>query len=352
LLRFFSFALTGLAIACASRTELRGAQGFFRLPMLSGLDVLAPVPDSNPLTRSKIALGERLFNERSLSLDKSVSCASCHLPAHGFSDSVAFSRGVAGRRGARNAPALINRVYGRTFFWDGRAVSLEQQVLHPIADTMEMGLPLHEMTRRLRSEPSYRRLFREAFGIDADTTAVARALASYVRTLRSGESPLDRWRDGDTAALSLAARRGFALFTGKAKCSACHVGPNFTDELFHNTGVATRSSRRLDGKPADAGRAGVTHDFKDSGAFKTPTLREVARTAPYMHDGSFPTLDEVIDFYDGAGFQNDHLDPEIHPLGLSASERSDLVGFLRSLNGSMPVTARIKRPESYAGIAR
>jgi len=331
--RFLALALAGLTIACASRNDIRGAQDFLRLPLLSGLDVMAPVPDSNPLTRSKVTLGERLFNERSLSRDSSVSCASCHQPGHGFSDSVSFSRGVGGR-GARNAPALVNRVYGRTFFWDGRAASLEEQVLHPIADTMEMGLPLREMTRRLRSEPSYRRLFRWAFSSEADTTTVSRALASYVRTLRSGESPLDRWRDGDTTALSLAARRGFAVFTGKGQCNVCHVGPNFTDELFHNTGVAARTALRTSGNVADPGRAGVTREYKDSGAFKTPTLREVARTAPYMHDGTFASLDEVIGFYDGGGFQNSHLDPEIHPLGLSGSEKSDLVEFLRSLNGA------------------
>jgi len=336
----FALALSGSAIACMSRTELRDTQ-VFRLPFLSGLDVLTPVPDSNPLTLSKISLGEELFNDRSLSRDRSVSCASCHLSDHSFSDTVSFSRGVGGRRGARNAPALINRVYGRAFFWDGRVASLEEQVLHPIADTMEMGLPLREMTQRLRARTSYQRLFREAFDSEADTTTVARALATYVRTLRSGESPLDLWRDGDTTALSPAARRGFALFTGKAQCSVCHVGPNFTDELFHNTGVATRSAARSHGRPADAGRAGVSRDSKDTGAFKTPTLREISRTAPYMHDGSFATLDEVIDFYDRGGFQNDHLDPEINPLRLSAAEKTDLVELLKNgLSGFYARSAR------------
>ncbi len=300
---------------------------------LAGLDLLVPVPEDNPLTVEKIALGERLFFDTALSADGTVRCASCHRPEHAFSDTVRISRGVYGRRGQRNAPALVNRVYGRAFFWDGRAATLEKQVLHPIQDSVEMGQPLPGLIHRLRQARSYRVAFSRAFGDEIDSTAVSRALASYVRTLRSGNAPIDRWRDGDVGALSPAARRGLALFTGRANCVACHVGPNFTDEDFHNTGVAMRSARSA---PFDSGRARVTGRPADVGAFKTPTLREVARTTPYMHDGSLATLESVVAFYDNGGVAHAGLDAEVRPLGLTLEQRRDLIAFLEALTGTMP----------------
>ena len=298
---------------------------------MRGLDLLVPVPEHNPLTRDVVALGERLFFDPGLSASGAVSCASCHHPEHAFSDSVAVSRGVFGRLGRRNAPALVNRAYGRTFFWDGRVATLEEQVLHPIQDSVEMGQPLAALAERLRRNARYRAEFRRAFGGAAiDSTAVARALASYVRTIRSGDAPVDRWRDGDSLALSPEAQRGFALFVGRANCVTCHVGPNFTDEQFHNTG----SARSDDGRGAsDPGRAGVTGLPRDQGAFKTPTLRDVVLSAPYMHDGSMATLEQVVAFYDSGGRANPMLDPEIKPLGLTERERSDLTAFLRALSG-------------------
>jgi len=235
--------------------------------------------------------------------------------------------------GTRNAPALLNRAYGRAFFWDGRVASLDDQVLHPIRDTLEMGLPLVTLTRRLRANAAYRALFRAAYATDPDSGGVARALATYVRTLRSGESPYDLAVDGDSTAMTPAARRGLALFTGKARCTACHIPPNFTDELFHNTGVATRAAVLGGFLRRDAGRGTVTGNPGDSGAFKTPTLRDVARTAPYMHDGTMATLDEVVTFYNGGGEPDPHLSTDVRPLRLSAPERSDLVQFLHSLTG-------------------
>jgi cytochrome c peroxidase len=331
--------LLGVAFVAASSAcrMSRAAHGHdvgasFPLVPVPGLDLLVPIPESNPLTRDVVALGERLFFDPELSASGAVSCASCHRPERAFSDSVPISPGVFGRTGQRNAPALVNRAYGRTFFWDGRAATLEEQVLHPIQDSVEMGQPLAALAERLRRSARYRAEFRRAFGRPAiDSTAVARALASYVRTIRSGNAPVDRWRDGDSSALSPDARRGFALFTGRANCVTCHVGPNFTDEEFHNTGVSARSDLR--NGASDPGRAGVTGLPRNQGAFKTPTLRDVVLSAPYMHDGSMGTLEQVVAFYDSGGRANPMLDPEIKPLGLTKQERSDLVAFLRALTG-------------------
>lgn len=219
----------------------------------------------------------------------------------------------------------MNRAYGAAFFWDGRATSLESQVLMPIADPVEMGTPIDLLLRHLAVDTAYRRAFAGAFSEGLTRDNVARALASYVRTIRSGDSPVDRYRSGDTTALTPDARRGLDLFFRRANCSRCHLGPNLTDERFHNTGVATGTR--------DAGRYAVTQRTADLGAFKTPTLRNVELTAPYMHDGSIATLDQVVEFYDRGGRPNPHLDREIQPLGLSADDKRELVAFLRALTG-------------------
>lgn len=270
-----------------------------------GLDLYMPVPDDNPVTADKIELGRRLFFDRRLSRDGSVSCSSCHDPERAFSDARAFAVGVFGREGPRNSPSLINRGYGRVFSWDGRFASLEEQVLKPIEDRNEMDLPLSEAAARVNLAPG----------------EISRALASYVRSILSGDSPFDRYINGDQAALTPEQHGGLQIFRGKANCTACHVGPNFTDERLHNTGVAWR-----DGRFTDLGAG--------QGTFKTPTLREIARTAPYMHDGSIATLEQVIDYYDRGGNKSPQLDSEIRTLGLSAEEKLTLVSFLRSLNGS------------------
>jgi cytochrome c peroxidase len=289
------------------------------------LDEYLPTPAANPLTVERVALGRKLFFDPLLSSNRRMACSSCHAPEHSFADAVAIPRGATGHNGRRNAPALLNRAWGVAFFWDGRAASLEEQVLQPIQDSLEMGLPLAQLLARLQADRDYRASFSLAFSNGVTAGNVARALASYVRTIRSGDSPLDRYQAGDTTALTDDARRGLALFRGKANCAACHLGPNLTDEGFHNTGVSLGGS--------DLGRVGVTARAADRGKFKTPTLRDVARTAPYMHDGSITTLDDVVNFYDGGGKTNPGLDPEVHPLGLSASEKHDLVAFLRSLAG-------------------
>jgi cytochrome c peroxidase len=271
-----------------------------------GLDLYMPVPDDNPLTAEKIELGRRLFFDRRLSRDGSIACASCHDPDRAFSDGRATAVGVFGRAGRRNAPAIINRGYGRTFFWDGRARSLEEQVVKPIADPTEMDLPIADAAGRV--------------GLPADD--LSRALASYVRSILSGDSPYDRFINGDRTALSVDQQRGLRVSRGKGNCTACHVGPNFSDEQLHNTGVAWQNDRVTD---LGGGR----------GDFKTPTLREVARTAPYMHDGSFATLEAVVEFYDRGGAANANLDVEVRPLHLTADEKRVLVAFLESLSGEL-----------------
>ena len=296
-------------------------------PAPRGLEVFVPTPDDNPLTLAGARLGERLFEDARLSRDGTKSCASCHLAGHAFGDSSAVSTGVGGRRGRRNAPPLVNRGYGRSFFRDGRSPTLEDAVLRPIQSVDELDMTLGEVVERLRADPFYRDAFAAAFRTpDFTEREMARALASFIRTLRSGDAPSDRWAAGDILALSPAARRGRQLFLGRANCSLCHAGPYFTDERFHNTGVSWGSG--------DAGRAAFTGVATDRGRFRTPGLRDVALTAPYMHDGSQATLDEVLDFYDRGGGANPLLDDRLEPLHLSRGERNDLRAFLVSLTGS------------------
>jgi cytochrome c peroxidase len=271
-----------------------------------GLDLYMPVPEENRLSVEKIELGRRLFNDRRLSRDETIACSSCHDAARAFSTDRPIAVGVFGRVGRRNAPALINRGYGRAFFWDARARTLEEQVLKPIEDPNEMDLPVADAAGRV--------------GLSADD--VSRALASYVRSILSGDSPYDRFVNGDRTALSAEQQAGLQIFRGKGNCTACHVGPNFSDEKLHNTGVAWR-----DGRLADVGAG--------QGQFKTPTLREASNTTPYMHDGSIATLEDVVDYYDKGGNSNPGLDAELRPLRLTLEDKRLLIAFLRALSGKI-----------------
>jgi len=274
------------------------------LKPLLGLDLYMPVPDANPLTLDKVALGRRLFFDKRLSRDGTLACGSCHDPGRAFSDGLAVARGINGVQGSRNTPVLINRGYGSSFFWDGRAKSLEQQALEPILNPIELALTETELERRTKLK----------------STEVTAALASFVRTIRSGDSRFDRYSAGQLNALNAVEKAGLAVFRGKGNCSTCHPGPNFTDEQFHNTGVAWR-----DGALADAGAG--------KGRFKTPTLREVSRTAPYMHDGSLATLEDVVEFYSEGGRPNPNIDAEMRPRNFSAEEKRALLAFLKALTG-------------------
>jgi len=270
-----------------------------------------------------VALGRRLFFDPILSADRTVACASCHDPAFGFADPRPKSIGVGGRETLRHAPTLFNRALGETFLWDGRAATLEDQVLLPIEEEREMNLSLEEAVARLRVE--YAEGFEAAFGADASAERLADALAAFVRRLLRGDSPLDHFRAGEIDALTPAQRGGMWFFESRGGCWRCHVGANFTDEEFHNTGIGV-----VDGMPEEA-RFAITGDEADRGRFKTPTLRGIGETAPYMHDGGLATLEEVVEFYREGGHANSHLDEVLRPLEMSDEEAANLAAFLRTL---------------------
>lgn len=324
--RLGNCVLTTIILLCSSFLALTDAERY-QLQIPLGLDLYVPIPEENPLTPEKVELGRRLFFDKRLSRDSTIACASCHLTEKAFSNGKRVGVGINGFEGTRNVPALINRAYGSTFFWDGRAKSLEEQALEPIQNPKEMDMTLDELETRLTSDPEYRERFEDVFSGKPTGQNAAKAVATFVRTLLSGNSAYDRFEHGDRDALSPSAQRGLQIFRGKGNCIACHVGPNFTDEQFHNTGVAFKDSAA-----PDWGRYGLTKALKDKGAFKTPTLREVSRTEPYMHNGVFRTLGEVIDFYMNGGFRNPYLDEEIRPLKLTRQEKSDLIEFLKSLD--------------------
>ena len=302
-----------------------------------------PVPDSNPVTAETVDLGRRLFYETKLSADGTVSCASCHSPGAGFADPRRVSVGVGGKTGNRNAPPALNAAYHPVQFWDGRAATLEDQAAGPIANPVEMNLPHADCSTKIDQDPVYKALFEKAFGPGPVTMdKITKAIASFERTLISANSPFDRYQyGGDKKAMSASAIRGLALYKDPAKgnCVTCHtIGEKdalFTDGKFHNLGVGLDPQGEL----KDLGRYDQTRMEADKGAFRTPTLRNIAQTGPYMHDGSQRTLSEVVDFYVGGGSSNPHLDKDIKELKLSGQERADLVAFLEALTGEAPPNA-------------
>ena len=309
-----------------------------------------PIPADNPPTAETIALGRQLFNEKFLSRDHTVACASCHDSKTGFSDPRQFSAGVDRQLGGRHSMSLLNAAYHVTQFWDGRALSLEQQAEFPVRDPKEMAHSLVGVERRAAANPEYVRLFAQAFGPGPITyDMVAKSLASYERTLLSGNSAFDRYYyGGDKTAMSASAIRGLELFKDFTldgpNCISCHriedKFATFTEPRFHNTGVSVDPATS---EMRDLGRFEVTGDKKDQGAFKVLTLRNVALTAPYMHDGSMKTLEEVVDFYFEGGRKNPYLSgvvphhgvPNI-PVAKRGEARADLVAFMKALTGDMP----------------
>ena len=283
-----------------------------------------PVPEDNPMTAEKIALGKQLYFDTRLSVDKTISCASCHDPAKGWSNGDAVATGVSLKKGGRNSPTVLNTAYQTSQFWDGRAKTLEEQALGPIQNPIEMAMTLDLALERLNAIPGYRKQFKEVFNADEVTAEnVAKAIAAYERTVLSGNAPFDRYQAGDKNALGEAANRGRGLFFGKANCSACHAGPNFTDNAFHNIGIG------MDKPKPDIGREEQSKLLGDRGSFKTPTLRDIARTAPYMHDGSLKTLEDVVEHYNKGGIANPQLDEEMFEMRLTPAEKADLVTFLK-----------------------
>jgi cytochrome c peroxidase len=292
---------------------------------------------------ARVRLGRWLFFDSRLSSDRTLSCASCHKPDSAFSETTAVATGIGKQRGRRKTPSIVNLAArtslpgtindpGPTFFWDGRARSLEAQVLMPIADAREMGFTHADMLARLSRIDAYGRYFDEAFGSREITTAhVASALADYVRTRRSGNAPYDRWAYGrDAHALSKEAQRGSEIFFFSGGCASCHAGFNFSDGLFHNIGIGWDAGKQ---EFADVGRAAVSREAQDLGAFKTPGLREVSKHPPYMHDGSLATLRDVVEFYNLGGNPNPGMSGRIRPLRLSPDDVDAVVAFLRSLDG-------------------
>ena len=293
----------------------------------AGLDANRPVPDDNPLTEAKVQLGRKLFFDSILSADGTVSCASCHDPAHGFAGKSRVGTGIGGKKTTRNVPSLFNRAYGTAFFWDGRESSLEAQALRPIDNPEEMGGTVAGAVRRLQVHANYPGRFKTAFGEEITPSNLAKAIASFERVLLLGNSRVDRFRAGEVRALNDGERHGLWLFESRGRCWRCHSGPNFSDEKLHNTGVSWNKD------PIDLGRYTITKHDADRGRFKTPTLRGLAATAPYMHDGSLATLEEVVEFYNRGGGKNPNLDEAVTPLELSKSDVRDLVAFLRALSG-------------------
>jgi len=315
------------------------------------------IPATNPQTPEKIALGEQLYFDKRLSASGTVSCALCHDPANAFTDQEAFSTGASNNQGTRNAPTILNAMFSNRLFWDGRAASLEEQAKQPLTNPAEMGMGSYDLVvARVSAIPEYQKTFRRVFGRAGVTIeTIAKAIAAYERTQLSGNSQFDRFISGDDSAISAAQKRGWKLFSGKAKCIECHSfsaqSPFFTDFKFHNTGIGLTYSKfeSLAGRAkqvtpgvgaadlahktefSELGRFLVTRRSADIAAFKTPTLRDVELTRPYMHNGAFKTLLDVVKFYNQGGEKNPYLDKKMQPLNLSDDELSDLVEFLRSL---------------------
>jgi cytochrome c peroxidase len=297
-------------------------------------------PPDNPYSPQKAELGRLLFFDTRLSADGTVSCATCHNPKLAFTDGLPVSTGIQGKKGGRSAPTVLNRAYSLAQFWDGRVSSLEGQVLGPMINPLEMANTHAAIVTTLKAIQGYRVLFARVFGTeDLTIDHVAKAIATFERTVQSGNAPYDRYKAGNKNAMTAQQIHGMRVFLDKAKCDQCHEGINFTSNMYANLGVGTDSA-----KP-DEGRYAVTKDPKDWGVFKTPTLREIEHTAPYMHDGSLKTLEEVVDFYDKGGIKNKNLDDRMKKLNLTADEKKDLVAFLKALSGDG--WQQIKAPQIF-----
>jgi cytochrome c peroxidase len=326
------------------------------VPLFSAELIQSFTPSDNPITDAKARLGDMIFDEKRVSADNSVACNTCHSPRNGFTTHTPTARGVGDRIGKRNAPSILNAMFYKSMFWDGRAATLEEQSTLPILNPVEMGQKdPKDVVAKLNAIPEFVEAFQKVFGRPPNWEDMGKALAAFERTRLSTEAPFDRFLHGDKKALSASQLRGWTLFTGKARCGSCHTYdpalPLFGDNRFHNTGVAagkqdfnllaTRATESaaaankaqidklaLETEYSDLGRFLVTRKREDIGAFKTPFLRDVLLTGPYMHDGSLETLWDVIEFFSNGGERNPFLDAEMKPLGLTSSEVDDLVNFL------------------------
>ncbi len=333
------------------------------------------IPADNPLTRAKIELGRQLYFDKRLSVDGTISCADCHHPTTGYGAHTQFGVGVKGQTGNRNSPTSFNRILSKAQFWDGRAGSLEEQAVGPIANPIEMGNTHAAVMKFISANEGYRMQFEKVFGGTPTIDHVGKAIAAFERTLVTGASPYDYYeplrkfeeafaeqledietlkedepdlynkyvalkKQSDAHPMSESAKRGRDLFfSTKSNCSACHVGANFSDELYHNLGVG------MDAKDPDLGRYTQTKLDKDKGAFKTPTLRNVELNPPYMHDGSQKTLEEVVDWYVKGGHPNPFLSDKIKKLELTDQDKADLVAFMKALTGPLPKVVEARLPQ-------
>ena len=328
-----SSSLLILGVACLAATvapplqSQEGDAGEYEVEIL-GLDPYLEIPEENPMSDAKVALGRQLFFDPRLSVDRTVSCATCHDPEHAWADDAPISTGVGGRKGTRSALTILNAAYNMRQFWDGRVGTLEEQALRPIEDPIELAHSLDAVVKDLSHVKGYVGQFEAVFGTPVTAEGIARAIAAFERTLLTGNSPVDRYEAGNEDAISESAKRGRTIFKSKkGNCNTCHAGFNYTDNVYHNLGVGWEAEGR------DLGRSAVTKSAADRGAFKTPTLRDIALTAPYMHDGSEKTLEDVIEFYVEGGVTNPHLDEEMRPRKLTDQDKRDLVQFLRALTG-------------------
>jgi cytochrome c peroxidase len=305
-----------------------------------GLPAL-PVPADNPITPEKIELGKMLYFDTRLSANGKISCATCHDPKMAWAEHTPTSKGINDQMGGRNSPTVINAAYAPAQFWDGRAASLEEQALGPIENPIEMGHKLPAMIQDLSKVPQYGEMFKKAFGTEVNKEGVAKAIATFERTVLSGNSPYDRYMAGDKSALSEAQKRGMELFDGKGTCGLCHTPPKFSGYQYQNAGVG------MDKKEPDPGRKAVTGKDSDLGKFRVPQLREVANTAPYFHDGSVATLEAAVALMATGGKDNPNLSPifkSLRDAGITEQEQKDLVEFLKALSGEYPIVEAPKLP--------
>jgi cytochrome c peroxidase len=321
--RVVAFLLLSLSLVCVCAERIQPGP-----PTPQGLPAV-PWPEDNPYSPARAELGKLLFFDGRLSANGVVSCAFCHEPDHAFAGSTPLSVGVSGKPDSRHTQTLINRAWGKSQFWDGRAPTLESQVAAAVTNPDEMGMTVDLVVQRIRAIRGYAPLFAAAFG---DSTVnferVAKAIATFERTITSGNSPYDRYLAGDKSALTKQQKDGLDFFNKKGECAECHSGPNLTNEKFANVGIG------MDKTYPDSGREAFTKKRGDFGKFKVPTLRDLARRAPYMHDGSIKTLGEVLDIYSKGGLPNPHLDTRLTPFYLDAQTKQALLAFLDSLNSA------------------
>ncbi|HYE45640.1 MAG TPA: cytochrome c peroxidase [Caulobacter sp.] len=337
-MQFKRLAIVAAALAAISAPVVASGDQVQVLLQAYQRPTAIPAPADNPITEAKAELGKALFFDPRLSGSGAISCASCHNPGLGWEDGLALGVGHQGTKLGRHTPTILNTAWAEPLFWDGRATTLEEQAKGPIASSAEMNMPHEDVVKVVQGIPGYRTAFAKAFpGEPIDLDTIAKAIATYERTVVSGQAPFDRWAGGDQAAISESAKRGFVLFNTKAQCSTCHMGWRFTDDGFHDIGLAGD----------DMGRAKVMPGLPIlERAFKTPTLRNIAERGPYMHDGSLASLEAVVDHYDNGFVRRPSLSASIKPLNLSKDERADLVAFMRTLSSQDPPVVLPNLPAS------